>query len=479
MTWLGHSTTLLELGQVKLLTDPVMAGVGASMALPVLESVVFEGPRARADIDRPVYSVFFRTGNGVQQAARLLENEPERFWPREPGSISRASLLGGDSDRAVSELADWADRLLMVRGTRYAFPQTNCAHAGGMCQALTASSFTSQANRSLANGPSIDWLIAQRCNPPGVEPLTLMTGSQNQFIGHRLSFSGPQQLRGAENNPFLVYTDLFGVDRRDEETIDQLAQRRKSVNDLVREELRDLLGNPQLGSYDRRNLNQHLEAIRDVEVQLSCTLMDGRADAIRTIGEAATDNDLALDVTRIFMDLIAISFACDLTRTATLQHGGGTDGYRYVVDGERRNSFHRISHRVDSDGDLGAPRVANADLLHHGVDRLMLQAFSHLLGRLQMYPGRSNPDLLSNCMAVWINDIGTGYHSYDNLPWIIGGSADGFLKQGAFVDVNGAGHNRLLNTVLSAHGLRNADGDLYDSFGDGRYEPGVLDQLIA
>ncbi len=455
-----------------------LAGAGATLALPMLESVIFEGSRAQADVERPVYSFFFRTGNGVQQSAQLFDQEPERFWPNSQGPITSELLRTRDADRAVSELAEYADQLLMVRGTRYAFPETNCAHAGGICQALTASSFTSQANRSMANGPSIDWLISQRCNPPGVEPLTLMTGSQNDFIGHRLSFSGPQRLRGAENNPLLVYMDLVGVDRRDEETINQIALRRRSVNDLVRDELRDLLGSPLLGSYDKQNLNTHLEAIRDVEVQMSCTLMDGRVDAIRTISESATDNDLRMDVSRIFMDLVALAFACDQTRTATLQHGGGNDGTRYVVNGERQNSFHRISHRQDTDG-FGGPRIANADRLHHEIDRLMAQTFAHVLGRLRMYPGRTGPNLLSNCMAVWLNDIGNGWHSYQNLPWIIGGSADGFLKQGVYIDVNGEGHNRLLNTVLSAHGLRNDDGDFYDSFGDARYEPGVLDQLIA
>ncbi|MEM9491945.1 MAG: hypothetical protein AAGC55_22560, partial [Myxococcota bacterium] len=103
---------------------------GAMVALPFLDSVRFlgEGRARAAGEERTVYSVFVRQGNGVQQ--RLdSRGEPERFWPSSLGSLTRDSLLA-DSGRTVSELADYADKLLMVRGTRFAFPGNNCGHSG-------------------------------------------------------------------------------------------------------------------------------------------------------------------------------------------------------------------------------------------------------------------------------------------------------------------------------------------------------------
>jgi hypothetical protein len=56
------------------------------------------------------------------------------------------------------------------------------------------------------------------------------------------------------------------------------------------------------------------------------------------------------------------------------------------------------------------------------------------------------------------------------------------LKQGLYVEIagsNSANHNRLLNTLGSAVGLRNAGGGLLDDFGDGSLPKGVLSELLA
>ena len=67
-----------------------------------------------------------------------------------------------DADRAVSELSPFADRLLMVRGTRFGFPGAGCGHSGGINQVLTAARVTGEGAGSLANGESIDWFSAKR-----------------------------------------------------------------------------------------------------------------------------------------------------------------------------------------------------------------------------------------------------------------------------------------------------------------------------
>ena len=92
---------------------------GAAIALPVLESVRWMRKAAAAPPTTPVYSMFIRQGNGCQQAGYI--DEPERFWPRALGPLTTAGLAGTDGDRAVSVLADHADKLTLVRGTHFAF----------------------------------------------------------------------------------------------------------------------------------------------------------------------------------------------------------------------------------------------------------------------------------------------------------------------------------------------------------------------
>ncbi|MDP6946448.1 MAG: DUF1552 domain-containing protein, partial [Myxococcota bacterium] len=121
---------------------------GAALALPFLESLGWRRGSTAVEIDRPIYSVFVRQANGVAQAYTYSDthswavSEPERFWPRETGALTQASLSGIDSDRAVSELADYADRLLMVRGCDHPFPMRVCGHSGAGAMCLTAAKFT-------------------------------------------------------------------------------------------------------------------------------------------------------------------------------------------------------------------------------------------------------------------------------------------------------------------------------------------------
>lgn len=456
-----------------------LAGLGgATVALPFLESVRYFGTgRAHAEVlpGPAVYSVFIRQGNGCQQAG---SGEPERFWPRNLGAITTDSLGTTDSDRALAALAPYADKLLLVRGTRFAFPGNGCGHSGGLNQCLTAARVVGDGADSLADGQSIDWFLANQLNAPGVEPLNLMSGPQSAYIAHGLSYSGPSQLRGAANNPFAVYQNLMGLSGSQAE-LEAIARRRLSVNDLVRDEMQDLLAKPYLSSADQQRLQTHFDAIRDLEVQMTCQLSDSEVATIEDISGASEDNSNRIVVAELMMDLIALAFACDANKVATLQIGTGNDQTRFYVDGVLQNTYHRISHRIDSDGSEGA-KIPNADVLHHGVDKLFAGMFLHLLDRMSMYAGPSGGTLLDDSMALWTNDLANGPpHSYSNVPQVIAGSAGGFLRTGQYIDAGNVTHNQFLNTLINAAKVRADGGGYYDSFGDTSLEPGVIDGMIA
>jgi hypothetical protein len=456
-----------------------LAGLGgAAVALPVLESVKFLGSsRARAAADAaPVYSVFVRQGNGVAQA---WADEPERFWPRNLGALTADVLATENADRAVSVLAPYADRLLMVRGTRYPFPGAGCGHSGGINQCLTAATVQGEGATSLASGPSVDWLIAQHCNPPGVEPLALMSGPQDAYIAFGLSYSGAGQLRGAQNNPFAAYQGMMGLDGASTEVLEAIAARRTSVNDLVRGEMQDLMSRSYLSSADKLRLQTHFDSIRDFEVRMCNSLDTAVVDRMEDMSQSFEQNDNRIVVAELQMDLIALAFACDVNRTATLQIGTGNDQTRYYVDGVLQNTFHRISHRIDSDGSSGDP-IPNADVLHSKIDLLFAGMFKYLLDRLDSYPGPGGGTLLDDSVALWTNDLANGPpHSYDNIPQILAGGAAGFLKTGQYIDAGDVGHNKLLNTIISAVGIKGDDGGHYRTFGDSSLDGGVIPAMIA
>ena len=62
---------------------------------------------------------------------------------------------------------------------------------------------------------------------------------------------------------------------------------------------------------------------------------------------------------------------------------------------------------------------------------------------------------------------------------MIAGSADGFLRTGQYVDAGDVTHNKMLNTLATAVGLRKTNGDPVDDFGHESLEPGLISEMIA
>ena len=426
----------------------------------------------------PRCAVFVRQGNGVAQAGN---GEPERFWPKNLGALTRASMEA-DSDRAVKELAMYADKLLLVRGTRFAFGANGCGHSGGANQVLTAAKVSTDPSgqHSLSMGESVDNRMAAAINPEGREPLTLLTGDTQGYLPVVLSYRGPKQLRGADNDPFAVYMRMTGLAGMDSAVIEQIGTRRKSVNDLLREQFKQLLGSSDLSSEDRRRLELHQSAIREVEVKLSCSLPEMRQRELD--GISAVNGDNYVKVTEMHMDVIALSFACDYSRVATLQLGQGNDGTQFSIpgyrNGEKLPRFHQISHRIYSDGSEGDP-IEGAQEMHHEIDKLHARLFRYLLDKLASY-SLPTGTLLDQSVAAWTNDLGHGVsHNYENIPWVLAGSAGGYLKQGQYIDAGKVTHNQLFNTLLNAVGVRKADGSLVDDFGDPSLRPGQIAGMLA
>ncbi len=459
---------------MKLRRRTVLRALGATLPLPFLESFIPKQAFAQA-AQQHRFAVFVRAGNGIIQQGSELG---ERFWPAATGSISTASL-SAETTRATSELAAYAGKLNLVKNVRLPFARNSCGHAEALPQVLTAAPHTGGAgNDPKALGKSADWAIAEALNAPGTPPLTYMAGPNSSYIIEGLSWSASQQRTPAERSPLNSYMRMTGVASMPPETQQLIATRRKSVNDLVRGEMQALMSSSALSSNDKARLKTHFESVRDLEVKLTCDMPADRITALNAISNPQA-NDVRPEVVRRFMDVIAWAFSCGINHAATIQVGEGNDQTQYVINGTKLPRFHWISHRINSDGSSGEA-IPNAPDLHHQIDRLHLQMFRYLLDRLSAYPSATSGTLLDDTVAVWTNDLGSGPpHSADNTPWVLAGSAGGALKTGQCIDHGKKNNNLLLNTILSAVGLRKSDGGLIDNFGDAGLAKGVIPALLA
>ena len=320
-------------------------------------------------------------------------------------------------------------------------------------------------------------MIARKLHPEGVEPLTLYAGKKAGYINEVLSYRGPQQLRSAERNPYNAYQDLFGLNELTPEALEKLQAMRSSVNDLVRDEMSALMGRSDLSKADRDRLDLHFTAIRDLEVTLQCNLDAMDVAAMDQIQDALGASDNLITIAKMQMDIIALAVACGAARAVTLQIGDGNDSTQYTVNGQRLDSFHWVSHRIQGDGSNGTP-IPDADVLHHEIDKIHADMFLHLLDRLSQY-SLGNGTLLDSGVTVWLNDLGNKYHQYNNVPYICVGSCNDYLRTGQYIDGNGRHNNKLFNTIASAVGCTKDDGSPIDDFGDVSLEGGFIDEMLA
>ncbi|MDF3070682.1 MAG: hypothetical protein K0R38_6283 [Polyangiaceae bacterium] len=403
-----------------------LTGAGSvAIGLPFLESL--QDRSAWAAETNPVFTLFIVGQNGVVN---------KNFFPSATGALSTASL-GASPDIATSVLAPHAANLLFLKGINYANPgPRSCGHAEGCVQTLTGLAPGSTGNTAYAAGPSADTLIAKALGTQ--DPIALYSGAKG-FIAERISFkgAGAGQVRAADVNPYLLYSKVVGLAGGGTTTpgtgtpmvdpiAQELANRRKSVNDLVRGELNSLKSLPVLSSADKMRLDQHFQAIRDIEVNM------GNTGNMGGMGPSCSKEGLPVDqyeafktgfafkgaqmeeYVKLHMQIMAVAFACNYNRVATLQWGDGTDGTKYDVPSNAGLgwTFHQLSHRVQSDSATGNnPTAENA---HHEIDIIRMKT---LLVGLDAFKAHG---LENNAQVIWTNTIADGpSHSTRGVPMIV------------------------------------------------------------
>ena len=457
---------------------------GVTVSLPFLEGLA---PREAAAGDGIVdpFAIFFRQANGVAaEQSGPNGDEPETFWPHAEGPLTAESLAG----RTLEELSPHMQRLLIVGNVNMNNFNYADGHARGAMQGLTAQGPTveGQGGSSEANGESIDHRIGRELNPDGRDSLVLFAGKSGGWLnGPCIAYRGPGDRRAALQDPMLAYMTMMGLDA------DQLAEliaRQSSVNDLVRDQLQTLMSSPKLSSSDQQRLQLHFDSIRELENNLTCNFAQDELAMLEGLapGYDSDVGDEVLAATRAHMHVAALAVACGYTRSVSIQVGVGNDGYtryRNLDDNSLMENFHYISHRRASHGDDGE-LIPDAELLHAMVDRQFAQTFRYLLDLLEAYELPSGDRLIDCGTCVWYNDNGNGpAHSASNIPYILAGGSAGFFKQGEYIRLPGdwdtRNHARMLNTLGSAAGLRDGQGEFISDFGDPSLDRTPLLELLA
>jgi hypothetical protein len=473
---------------------------GLMLGLPLLETFMPRRAAAQSETRSP-FVLIVVGDNGVVQTGVTLSGsgEPEKFWPTQTGLLTRDKLLADKATRAIGELADYAEKLLIVRGVNLPYSSNGCSHSAADAQLLTSAQITPGSTNCKAKGISVDTAIAQAKNPPGRDPLVLHAGMFSPGgtgfdIPGYVSYVTPEQPRVYIDSPYKAYQKIIGVigdgstaNSAEAEAERLQALRSKSINDVLRPQIQALLSRSDLSQSDRDRLDQHLTAIRDIEVKMTettLTIPEADVTTMKAMDPKPYDQATRDTAVTLFMDLMAFSAAADYSRVAVLKIGDRIDDHVYTYNGQSAK-FHDVSHR----------QVANAVEFHHYIDRMMLNYYKHLLDKVAAYETPTGP-LLDQGVTIWTNQCATGAHSFSNIPWLQVGTANGYYKQGEYVvvgdgeqpggsqdgkggDASVSGVNKMLNTLLTAAGVTKADGAPTDDFGEPTLPKGYFPEMLA
>jgi Protein of unknown function (DUF1552) len=420
---------------------------GVTLGLPILQAFM---PR-KAHAATPPFLGVICSANGVVQAK---SGEVEAWWPTKVGALTAAGMLADKPTRATGELSSYADRLLLVRGVGHSLGSTGCNHASGCAQILTGTAkINGTSNQAVSSSESVDTVIARAINPAGVEPLFLhagmyQAGGSGFNVPSYISYIAGGQQRPGIDSPLKAYQRMTGTLGTVGPSTDPLALRRKSVNDLLRGQITALRARPELTAEDQQRLDQHFATIRDLEIKITNAVLSADKIAQMTLIDPtpyATNYHEIIQT--LHMDLMVFAISSGYTRVAVLQVGDREDDHVYSIDGASIQ-FHTASHRT----------LPNSYALCQTIDRIQLNHFKYFLDQLSAIQTPTGP-LLDQGVAVNTNQLSTGPdHGFRPLPFLMAGTASGFLKKGVYVDAGSVSTAVMLNTLARAVGVNTSMG---------------------
>jgi hypothetical protein len=235
-----------------------------------------------------------------------------------------------------------------------------------------------------------------------------------------------------EDNPWHAYARLFdGFDSGEPAAVVlERLQRRQSALDLVLGELGDL--RRQLGADDRRKVDRHTEALRDIELSLQdpsgLNPACGTFDAGSSLDPYHDDNHEACG--RLFFKIITMAFACDMTRVVNFAWAGNTNNRVYrnlTLSGQNGGSgHHTISHYSDP--------TSFSDI--RLIKRHLWQLSTHLYEELKSMPEPDGSSMWDHTLIVHWDELAQGdTHAVRNLMAVITGGAEGYFRRGRYLDL--------------------------------------------
>ena len=427
----------------------VLRGIGATLALPVLDSMVPALTAIAKTAAAPVRRLgVFYVPNGMSMP----------YWsPQTEGPLA-------ELPPTLKSLAEFKDQVLMCGGLD---DEAANRVTGGGDHARSAGTFLTCVPFKLTTGAdvyasvSMDQIAARELAKEtqlaslelGIESNSMLgscdAGASCAYT-NTVAWRTPTTPLPVENDPRAVFERLFGTSGSTDPAA-RLARMKKdrSVLDAVSEELGDL--ERVIGPGDQLKLDEYLAAVRDAERRIAMAERQNTRELPVVDQPVGTPSDYA-EHARLMMDLLALAYQTDLTRVSTFMLAREVSALAYPEIGVS-DSHHPLSHHQD--------KPKNLERLHR-INEYHVRQFAHLVKTLSETP-EGDGTMLDSTLFLYgtgISDSNTHFH--DDLPIaLVAGKSTGFTTGRYVRHPQGTPVANLYMTVLEKMGFP------VEKFGDG------------
>ncbi|WP_225666701.1 DUF1552 domain-containing protein [Thalassolituus oleivorans] len=433
----------------------LLRGLGASIALPLLESIA---PAAYANTleNKPKRLSVFYTPNGMSM---------DSFTPLTTGMNYAMTPI-------LEPLAAYRNQFSVISGLAHynasALGDGPGSHGRSCGAYLTGAHPKRTEGSDLQCGISMDQVVANHFATEtqlaslelGIEPSSLLGSCDIGYsctYTNTLSWRSPTVALPVTVNPRDVFERLFGDGMSlDEESRQAQFKRKSSILDFVRDDAARLT--KKMGMNDRRKMDEYLASIRDIERRIqkaSSQKIDTNAgDLIMPTGIPNSFEDHV----KIMIDLQVLALQTDMTRVCTFMLGRELSNRTYPDIGVP-DSHHSLSHH-------GGNPEKIAKLVK--INRHHMEQFAYCLERMSSTKDGESSLLDSTLLMAGASLGEPNAHDNMNLPAIIAG---GGLQGNRHIAVEK--NTPMCNLMLS---MINKLGVPAESFGD---STGLLHELSA
>lgn len=400
-----------------------LRGVGATIALPLLDSMVPAFAATRDTVANPISrlsTIYIPHGAAMDE-----------WTPTSDG-------LDYEMSPTLKTLAPFRDQLQVISGLENApalilegEPLGGHANISGAFLTGVHAKPTEGAN--VEAGISVDQIAAAHF-AKDTQLASLELGLEdNDLTGacdvgfscayiNTLSWRSPTTPLPVENNPRALFERLFG----DSDTTDKdarLARIRKegSILDSVTDKVAKL--QRKIGPDDRGKLAEYLEAVRDIERRIQKAEEQSDRELPLLERPSGAIPDTFEKHCKLMMDLQTLAYQTDMTRVITFMISKEISNHTYPEIGVP-DPHHPLSHHQEKPEKLA--KLAK-------INRFHLEMFAYFLGKLQSTPD-GDGTLLDHVTILYGSGMGnSNLHEPRDLPILVAGGGSGQLKGGRHI----------------------------------------------